>query len=161
MRKQFDLQYYLEHQDVKVVTRDNRNVRIICTDCKDPTYPIIALIDSNVVEYIANRMVNGCKFADCRENNEDLFFDLPDPAKKKVPLNYDDLQERIKAGKTMWIVNETTDISKGYTRCISNFDCNGVYYVFEFEIMFLSYQKLIEHQIHFADGTPCWKEEEE
>ena len=30
--KQFSLEEYLEHPDRKVVTRDGRSVRIICTD---------------------------------------------------------------------------------------------------------------------------------
>lgn len=67
MKKQFDLQYYLEHPETKVVTRDGRSVRIICTDRKDPLYPIIALVDSNVVEYTITLTANGCKCVACQK----------------------------------------------------------------------------------------------
>lgn len=47
--KQFDLQEYLKNPEQKVVTRDGRNVRVICTDRKglgvDRPYPIVALIE--------------------------------------------------------------------------------------------------------------------
>lgn len=47
--KQFSLEEYLENPDRKLVTRDGRNVRIICTDRKgvgiDSPYPIVALIE--------------------------------------------------------------------------------------------------------------------
>lgn len=161
MKKQFNLEYYLEHPETKVVTRDGHNARIICTDFINPDYPVVALVSrDNQTEFVECVTIRGELYVEDYDDL-DLFFDIPDPEKKKVPLTYEDLLERVKAGKTMWVVNETTDISKRHTRYISNFDCNGVYYVFEFEIMFLSYQKLIEYQIHFADGTPCWKEVEE
>lgn len=41
--KWFDLQEYLNNPNRKVITRDGRSVRIICTD-RNPNYPIIALI---------------------------------------------------------------------------------------------------------------------
>ena len=43
--KQFDLEEYLKDPSKKVVTRDGRNVRIICTDSKIRNYPIIALVE--------------------------------------------------------------------------------------------------------------------
>lgn len=33
----------------KVMTRDGRNVRIVCFDCKDPVKPIVALVEKTVV----------------------------------------------------------------------------------------------------------------
>lgn len=41
--KQFDLKEYLKDPNKKVVTRDGRNVRIICTDRKGTEYSVIAL----------------------------------------------------------------------------------------------------------------------
>lgn len=42
--EQFNLDKYLENSWKKVVTRDGRSVRIICTDKKGVEYPIVALI---------------------------------------------------------------------------------------------------------------------
>ena len=41
--KQFNLEEYLKDPNKKVVTRDGRNVRIICTDQKGTEYSVIAL----------------------------------------------------------------------------------------------------------------------
>ena len=43
--KQFNLKEYLENPSRKIVTRDGRNVRIVCTDVKG-TFPIVALIEN-------------------------------------------------------------------------------------------------------------------
>ena len=42
--KQFNLEEYLKNPSRKVITRDGRKVRIICTDREDSIYPIVALI---------------------------------------------------------------------------------------------------------------------
>lgn len=43
--KQFSLDEYLKNPNHKVVTRDGRNVRIICTDAKLESTPILALAE--------------------------------------------------------------------------------------------------------------------
>ena len=43
--KQFNLQEYLAHPESKVVTRDGRKVRIICTDFDNPDYPVVGEIE--------------------------------------------------------------------------------------------------------------------
>ena len=64
--EQFSLEKYLANPSRKVVTRNGRNVRIICTDKKGYEYPIVALIENKLEgfegvlyytkdgEYIAN-----------------------------------------------------------------------------------------------------------
>ena len=42
--EQFNLEEYLKNPSKKVVTRDGRKARIICTDAKND-YPIVALIE--------------------------------------------------------------------------------------------------------------------
>lgn len=42
--KQFNLEEYLKNPKKKVVTRDGRSVRIICTDFDNPIYPVIGEI---------------------------------------------------------------------------------------------------------------------
>ena len=44
--KQFNLDEYLENPSKKVITRDGKNARIICTDAKN-NYPIVALIETS------------------------------------------------------------------------------------------------------------------
>ena len=46
--KQFNLEEYLKNPSRKVVTRNGRNVRIICTDKKGYEYPIVALIENKL-----------------------------------------------------------------------------------------------------------------
>ena len=44
--KPFNLEEYLKNPSRKIVTRDGRNVRIICTDRKDADYPIVVLVSN-------------------------------------------------------------------------------------------------------------------
>ena len=44
--KKFSLDEYLKNPSKKVVTRDGKNARIICTDAKN-NYPIVALIETS------------------------------------------------------------------------------------------------------------------
>ena len=46
--KQFSLEEYLKNPSRKVITRNGRNVRIICTDKKGYEYPIVALIENKL-----------------------------------------------------------------------------------------------------------------
>lgn len=157
MRKQFDLQYYLEHPDVKVVTRDGRTARIIFTELKRKfakvEYPIVASFFVAGNESIETYTSNG-EWHQGHENDYDLFFDLPYQEKKRVPLTSEDLLERIKAGKTMWIINELDTVYN-----IVDFDYSNAYYANgdANELLPISYEDLMG--ITFVDGDHCWKEE--
>ena len=74
--KEFNLTEYLKNPSQKVVTRDGRNVRIICTDAKGDE-PIIALVYNNIREeenvYTYNR--DGYFYRD-NDSCLDLFFAL-------------------------------------------------------------------------------------
>lgn len=48
--KPFNLKEYLANPSKKIVTRDGRKARIICTDRKRLNYPIIALIENKPTE---------------------------------------------------------------------------------------------------------------
>lgn len=48
--EQFSLEKYLANPSRKVVTRDGRNARIICTDRRDINRPIVALIEEKLGE---------------------------------------------------------------------------------------------------------------
>ena len=72
--KQFNLEEYLKNPSRKVVTRDGRSVRIICTD-KKGACPIVALVtrDDGVAEETVTYTKNG-KFFKGTSYNCDLFF---------------------------------------------------------------------------------------
>ena len=72
--KQFNLEEYLKNPSRKVVTRDGRKVRIICTD-KKGACPIVALVtrDDGVTEETVTYTKNGKFFKDTSYNC-DLFF---------------------------------------------------------------------------------------
>ena len=72
--KEFNLEEYLKNPERKVVTRDGRKVRILCTDRKGDT-PIIALVyDANDGQEYGYAFYSDGKFF--RDGNEesDLFF---------------------------------------------------------------------------------------
>ena len=71
--KQFNLKEYLENPSRKIVTRDGRNVRIICTDAKG-NFPIVALIETldGTTEVPHKLKKNGYFFT----GNEDYYLNL-------------------------------------------------------------------------------------
>ena len=56
--KQFNLEEYLKNPSRKVVTRDGRKVRIICTDAKGKC-PVVGLVDYENYEVALNVTKNG------------------------------------------------------------------------------------------------------
>ena len=70
--KPFNLEEYLKNPSLKVITRDGRNVRIICTDRKE-IQPIIALVTKNEKEEVRFYYQNGT-WSDTNEWDLDLFF---------------------------------------------------------------------------------------
>ena len=82
--KEFNLEEYLKNPSQKIVTRDGRDVRIICTDAKGDE-PIIALVYNNIREeenvYTYNR--DGYFYGD-NYDCLDLFFA---PVKKEGWVN--------------------------------------------------------------------------
>lgn len=74
--KQFNLEEYLKDPNKKVITRDGRNVRIICTDQKGTKYSVIALCTmSDGSENCCFYLPNGRRYwsADV-DSGTDLFF---------------------------------------------------------------------------------------
>ena len=72
--EQFSLEKYLANPSRKVVTRDGRNARIICTDMKSTTYPVVALIeDGSGYEHLFTFSKNG-EYAVNESSRSDLFF---------------------------------------------------------------------------------------
>lgn len=72
--KAFDLEEYLKNPERKVVTRDGRDVRIVCTD-KKGDYPIVALVEyyDGTQESDYSFKKDG-RFYGNGDSNKDLFF---------------------------------------------------------------------------------------
>lgn len=71
--KPFSLEEYLKNPNRKVVTRDGKNVRIICINAKG-NFPIIALVEThNSTETVLRLKENGHFYNDT-EDPRDLFF---------------------------------------------------------------------------------------
>ena len=71
--KQFSLDEYLKNPNRKIITRGGHDVRIVCTDCKNYEYPIVALVTCDDNEFV----VNCTKEGKCHTPNKykyDLFF---------------------------------------------------------------------------------------
>lgn len=73
--KQFNLEKYLANPERKIVTREGKRVRIICTDrAGSTTKPVVALITlPNGDENIKSFWANGIETAGC-DGKDDLFF---------------------------------------------------------------------------------------
>ena len=72
--KQFSVEEYLKNPTRKIITRDGRNARIICTDMKSTTYPVVALIkDGSGYEQLFTFSKNG-EYAVNESSRSDLFF---------------------------------------------------------------------------------------
>lgn len=72
--KQFNLDEYLKNPDRRLVTKDGRSVRIICTN-KLGRWPIVALISDNGEEVIGSFTTDGKKYIPKAEVSlNDLFF---------------------------------------------------------------------------------------
>ena len=73
--KQFNLQEYLAHPERKVVTRDGRPVRIICTDSDAEGGPIVAIVTmDDEKKRVLNYYENGTFFGLDSASVDDLFF---------------------------------------------------------------------------------------
>ena len=64
----------------KIVTRAGRNVRVVCWDRHDDTYPIIALFwsEERINEVCKTYRNNGCFFKNGEENQYDLTLQVPE-----------------------------------------------------------------------------------
>ena len=103
--KEFNLNEYLKNPSQKVVTRDGRAVRIICTDFKCLNKPIIALIKEDEDEENAfNFKENGrWHLPENEESLKDLFFA---PIKKEGWVNIYSEQEYRHPGANIFSTKE-------------------------------------------------------
>lgn len=73
--KQFNLEEYLKNPNKKVVTRDGRSVRIICTDrVSEQGYPLLALVMTDGNECVRTYNTYGEFYTSNTNHALDLFF---------------------------------------------------------------------------------------
>ena len=72
--EQFSLEKYLANPSRRVVTRDGRSARIICTDMKSTTYPVVALIENGSGYEQLNTLSKNGEYAANESSVNDLFF---------------------------------------------------------------------------------------
>lgn len=70
--KQFSLEEYLKNPSKKIVTRDGRDVRIICANFNNPDFPVVAEIKGH--KWPISFATNGLLIKDGVEQPSDLFF---------------------------------------------------------------------------------------
>ena len=71
--KPFNLEEYLKNPSLKIVTREGKDARIICTDAKG-NFPIIALVETHNDTEVAIRLSEDGHFYNYAEDSSDLFF---------------------------------------------------------------------------------------
>ena len=70
----FNLEEYLKNPKMKVVTKDGRSVRIICTD-KESDFPIVALIKCQDGKELVFSFTKEGEYFPGTSDNKDLFFE--------------------------------------------------------------------------------------
>lgn len=95
--KQFNLVKYLENPNQKIITKDGKSVRIICTDRESSDFPIVALIKFRDREGVFMYSLNG-QCCDTKNTDLDLFF----VSKEKVcPFKFGD-KVLVRDSDTSW-----------------------------------------------------------
>lgn len=72
--KQFNLEEYLANPSMKIVTREGKPVRIICTDAKFEKYQVLALITKKDGQEMLATLDTSGKFRNGYDSHLDLFF---------------------------------------------------------------------------------------
>lgn len=83
--EQFDLEKYLKNPSRKIITRDGKSARIICTNRLDENYPVLALVNNEDYEMCYSYTIFGELYTNQNRGCElDLFFA---PQKKEKWVN--------------------------------------------------------------------------
>lgn len=100
--KQFSLKACIERPYRKIMTRNGRNVRIICTNRLDENYPIIALLSNKDSEDLFSYTKDG-KLYKNQNDDRDLFFD---EVKKEGRINLYEFNSLIAHGTKVYGTEE-------------------------------------------------------
>ena len=110
--KSFNLEEYLTNPSKKVVTREGKPVRIICTDAKSENYPIVALIENKLTEgeNLLCYTKEGKIYLDNGLSGADLFFA---PVKKSGWINLYKMNSIISPGPQAYDTKEEAESAAG------------------------------------------------
>ena len=109
--EQFSLEKYLKNPNRKVVTREGRSARIICTNRLDESYPVIALVNNEDSELCFSYTTFGKSYIDQdRDYNRDLFFA---PDKKISWINLYKMNLIISPGPRAYDTKEEAESAAG------------------------------------------------
>ena len=110
--KQFNLEEYLKNPNRKIITRDGKSVRIICTDRVDKTHTILALLFENensdreeVYQYTSKG-----EYFSYASSPHDLFFA---PIKKEGWINLYKINSIISPGPQAYNTKEEAESAAG------------------------------------------------
>ena len=109
--KPFNIKEYNDNPSRKVVTREGRPVRILCTNARR-SYPVVALIENedNKEDYLYAYLPDGTLYGGTRQN--DLFFA---PEKREGFVNlYKNVCGGISTDTTVFSTKEHAQASKKY-----------------------------------------------
>ena len=105
--EQFSVEKYLENPNRKVVTRDGRSVRIVCTNRLDENYPVIALVNNEDSERCCCYTTFGKLYSyQNRDCELDLFFA---PDKKISWINLYKINSTISPGPRAYDTKEEAE----------------------------------------------------
>ena len=109
--EQFSLEKYLENPNRKVVTRDGRSVRIVCTNKLDKNYPVLALVRNEDYEMCYSYTTFGKLYTNQSISRElDLFFA---PVKKSSWINLYKMNSIISPGPRAYDTKEEAESAAG------------------------------------------------
>ena len=109
--EQFSLEKFLENPNRKVVTRDGRSARIICTNRLGESFPVIALVNNGDSELCFSYTTFGKSYIDQdRDYKLDLFFA---PEKKSGWINLYKMNSIISPGSRVYDTKEEAESAAG------------------------------------------------
>lgn len=154
--KQFNLENYnrlvAEGKTPKMVTRDGRSARIICTD-KKGNFPVVAaILESDNVENLRVYMDNGV-YSDLEglKSPCDLFFADIEPAYRPYKDVEECFKDVVKHGG--WVKEKDTEFYYHVIRI----DADGFCYTGD---ACESFQDMLNEHVWADDGSPCGVKEE-
>lgn len=119
--KQFNLEEYLSNPNRKIITRDGRNARIICTDAKvaygEGEFPIIALIQKGEkYEELPDAFQKNGSYFQCKTDDKDLFFA---PEKHEGWVNVYMSYNKRNVGTLYSSKEDALEVAKVYDTCVA------------------------------------------
>lgn len=107
--KQFSLNEYLKNPNRKIITRDGKDARIICTNRNHHKYSVVALIQKDCAEIVQCYTTEG-RYMGGMQSAEDLFFA---PEKKGGWVNIYKYNSKITTGSLVYNTKEEVESAKG------------------------------------------------